>query len=85
MYKSYSLEEYNKVTDECSERIKALLEKRFKELEEWRDAINDRYPFEDLYLKWTEVDDEEELIRRLLKHLEKSTDDLKNERIKRIQ
>ncbi len=70
MYKSYPVEEYQRVTAECADRIKKLLQTRYDELEETRDAINDRYPFEDLYLKWAEVDDEEKLISQLIKHLD---------------
>ncbi len=70
MYKNYPPEEYRKVADECKERLRALLQARYDELEEFREAINDRYPYEDLFLKWAEVDYEEELIKTLLKYLE---------------
>ena len=80
MYKSYSVEDFLLVTDKCSERLKDILQKRYAELEEMREAINDRYPFEDWLLKCSEVDDEEELIRRLLKHLQTDTEKLKEEK-----
>lgn len=83
MYKDdYTLEDYNQVTDECSMRIKAHLQKRYEELEEEHDAINDYYPYEDLYLKWAEVDDEEYLIRFLLKSLDQGAIELKAKRQK---
>lgn len=66
MYKNYPLEEYIRVVDGCAERVRSILQTRYDELEDLRDAINDRYPFEDLFLKWAEVDDEEEMIRQLL-------------------
>lgn len=78
MYKEYSAEEYLRVTDRCSARIRNILESRYSELEEQRDAINDRYPFEDLYLKQAEVDDEEKLIRLLLKYLASCTEEMKS-------
>lgn len=83
MYKSdYTLEDYNRVTDGCSVRIKNLLQKRYEELEEMHDAINDYYPHEDLCLKWAEVDDEEYLIRFILKSLEQGVAELKTKRKK---
>ena len=36
---------------------------RNDEIEDLRDAIDDRYPFENLFLKWAELDDEEEPIK----------------------
>lgn len=86
MYKSdYTLEDYNRVTDECSARIKNLLQKRYEELEEMRDAINDYYPHEDLCLKWVEVDDEEYLIRFILKSLEQGIAEVKDKRKKEYE
>ena len=74
MYKDdYTLEDYNQVTDACSTRIKKLLQRRFEELEQERDAINDYYRHEDLYLKQAAVDDEEYLLRVLLQSLEQGT------------
>ena len=78
MYKEYSADDYLQVADECSARIKGILQIRYDELEELRDAINDRYPFADLFRKYAEVDYEEALIWNLLKHLEKCTADLKD-------
>jgi len=80
MYKSYPIENHLRVTDECAERLKDLLQKRIAELEEIRDAINDAYRHEDLYLKWDEVGDEEALIRLLLEHLQNDTEKLKAEK-----
>ncbi len=77
MYKSYSREDYIRIVDECAERIRSILQTRYDELEDLRDAINDRYPFEDLFLKWAEVDNEEELIRHLLERLEECTGNMK--------
>jgi len=77
MYKSYQIEDRLRITDECSERLKNLLQKRYNELEEMRNAINDRYPFEDLEHKCDEVDDEEMLIRQLLEYLKDATKLLK--------
>lgn len=86
MYKKdYTLEDYHKVTDECSARIKNLLQKRYEELKKEQDAVNDRYPYEDLYLKWEEVDDEEFLIRFLLRSLEAGTAELKAKRKKEYE
>ena len=75
----YTLENYIRITDECSDQIKNKLQKRYDELEEQRDAINDRYPFEDLYLQWAKVDYEEELIRSLIIHLNERTMKIKND------
>ena len=77
MYKSYSREDYIHIVDECAERVRSILQTRYDELEDLRDAINDRYPFEDLFLKWAEVDNEEELIRHLLECLEEWTGHMK--------
>ena len=80
MYKSYPIEDHLRVTDECAERLKDLLQKRFTELEEIREAINDGYRHEDLFLKWDEIDDEKALIRLLLEHLRNDTEKLKAEK-----
>lgn len=77
MYKSYETADYLKVADECTERIRRLLTSRHGEIMEFNDAINDRYPFEDLALRWAEVDYESELIRHLLSHLELCSAELK--------
>lgn len=79
MYKSYSKEEYLRVADECSSRVKNALLTRYNELEQEREAINDRYPFEDLFLKYAEVDNETLLIEKLLEHLEICTLQMKDE------
>lgn len=84
MYKSYPIEDHLRVTDECAERLKDLLQKRYAELEEMRDAINDGYRYEDLFLKWDEVDDEEALIRLLLKHLKNDAEKLKAEKQQKL-
>lgn len=84
MYKSYPIENHLRVTDECAERLKDLLQKRYAELEEMRDAINDGYRYEDLFLKWDEVDDEEVLIRLLLKHLKNDAEKLKAEKQQKL-
>ena len=49
-------------------------------MEELREAINDRYPFNDLFLKWTEVCDEEYLIKYLLSQLEQGIAEVKDKR-----
>ena len=77
MYRHYSAEDRLHVAEECAERVKSILRKRYDELEEIRNAINDRYPFEDLELKCDEVDDEEMLIRQLLEYLIDATKLLK--------
>ncbi len=77
MYTDYPVEDYLRVADECSARIRNLLNDRYTELEKMRDAINDRYPFSDLFLQQSAVDYEEQLIRRLLIHLESETLELK--------
>ena len=52
MYRfDYSLDDYLRVTDNCANHVKMLLQTRYDELEHIREAINDRYPFEDLLLK----------------------------------
>lgn len=76
-YKSYSQEDYIRVVDECAERVRSILQIRYDELENLRDAINDRYPFEDLFLKWAEVEYEEEMISRLLLHLVECAESMK--------
>lgn len=80
MYKTYPIEDHLRVTDECAERLKDLLQKRYAELEEMRDAINDGYRYEDLFLKWDEVDDEETLIRLPLVHLKSDVIQFKAEK-----
>lgn len=71
MYRfDYSLDDYLRVTDNCANHVKMLLQTRYDELEHIREAINDRYPFEDLFLKQAEVDDEKFLIHRLLEYLD---------------
>ena len=77
MYKNYPLEDYIRVVDECAERVRSILQTRYDELEDLRDAINDRYTFEDLFLKWAEVDNEEEMIRQLLFCLTTRTAEMK--------
>ncbi len=67
-----------KILEGCKKRIKDILMARMKELEEMRDAINDRYPYSDLLVKWHEVDCEEDLIKKLLVHLEFSLTDYDN-------
>ena len=78
MFRDYPKEEYLRVAEECAGRLRRLLTARFQELEEERDAVNDRYPFDDLFLKWAEVDGEEALIRRLLQHLERCAGEMKD-------
>ncbi len=80
-----SLEDHLRITDECSERIKSILQKRYAELESMRRDINDRYPFEDLFLKYDEVDDEETLIGWLLEHLEHDAERLKLEKAEKMK
>lgn len=70
MYRNYTIKDYLRVVDECYERIKGILSSRQHELEGRRDAINDRYPFEDLLLQQAAVDDEEDMIRMLLEYLD---------------
>ena len=71
MYRfDYSLDDYLRVTDNCANHVKMLLQTRYDELEHIREALNDRYPFEDLFLKQAEVDDEKFLIHRLLEYLD---------------
>ena len=77
MYTDYPVEDYLRVADECSARIRNLLNDRYTELEKMRDAINDRYPFSDLFLQQSAVDYEEQLIRRMLLQLESETLELK--------
>lgn len=69
MYKNYPPEEFEKIRQACVERVRTLLQTRLAELSDTREAINDRYPFEDIYLQWEAVDFEEELIKELLNHL----------------
>lgn len=75
VYKDYQSEEYRKVADRCSERLRVLLQTRYNKVEEFREAINDRYPFEDLFLRMYEVDYEKELIQKLLEYLSSCLDD----------
>lgn len=77
MYKNYPVEEYLRVADECRERVRQLLKTRYDELESERNAVNDHYPFEDLFLKWEEVDDEEAIIEHLLSRLDDYCDGMK--------
>ncbi len=73
MYKNYSAEEFTEVLEKISGKVRNGIETRLSELEEMREAINDRYPFEDLFLKWAEVDYEKEILNDLLAQLESST------------
>lgn len=74
MYKTdYTEDDYFRVTEECAERIRKILQDHFAELEDMRDAINDRYPFEDLFIAQAKVDYERYYIRCLLKHLDECT------------
>ena len=85
VYKCYPVESHLRVIDECSAHLKNLLQTRYTELEEMRDAINDGYRYEDLFLKWDEVDSEEALIRLLLEHLKTDTEKLKAEKNKQMR
>lgn len=78
MYKYYNAEEFAEVLEKTSSKIRSGIETRLKELEEKRDAINDRYPFEDLFLKWAEVDYEKEILTDLLQQLEVSIINLRS-------
>ena len=80
MYRHYTLEEHLRITDQCAAKLRELLLTRYGELEKLRDEINDRYPFEDLYLRQDEVDDEERMIKRLLEQLEANTAEIKEEK-----
>ena len=74
MYKTdYTEDDYFRVTEECAERIRKILQDHFAELEEERDAINDFYPWEDWFLAMQKVDDGRYYIRSLLKHLDECT------------
>ena len=77
MYTDYPVEDSLRVADECSARIRNLLNDRYTELEKMRDATNDRYSFSDLFLQQSAVDSEEQLIRRMLLQLESETLELK--------
>lgn len=77
MYKSYETADYLKVADECTEQIRSLLTSRYDEIKKFNDAINDWYPYEDLSLRWAEVDYESDLIHHLLSHLELCSVELK--------
>lgn len=80
MYKTdYTGDDYIRVADECSARIRKILLDHYAELEEERDAINDYYPWEDLFLAQEKVDDGREFIRSLLKHLDECTTKKKKE------
>ena len=79
MYKTdYTKNDFILVADECSARIKEMLQRRYNELEDMRDAINDRYPFEDLFIAQAKVDYEKKLIQNLIEHLKYCTLELKN-------
>lgn len=56
-----------------------VLQERYDKLEEMRKAINDRYPFDDLFVQWPKVDYEEKIITSLMKHLESFVKEMKNE------
>ncbi len=57
------------VFDTCLANIQHLLDTRLIELEKRREAINDRYPFDDLILQWELVDTEKEIIMDIMQHL----------------
>ena len=78
MYKTdYTNNDFILVADECSTRIKEMLQERYNELEGMRDAINDRYPFEELFIAQTKIDYEKKLIQNLIEHLKCCTSELK--------
>ncbi len=77
MYKDYPIEDYLRIDDECKDRVRRLIQDRYVELEEERDAINDWYPLDDLYLKWKKVDDEVAIISHILSRLDDLCDVLK--------
>lgn len=78
MYKDYTPDDYKKVVDECADRLRELLHARYNEIEEFRHAVNDRYPWEDLLLRWAEIDNEKELINHLLMQLDICAADMKD-------
>ncbi len=57
------------VFEKCIANIQHLLIARLGELEERREAINDRYPFDDLIFQWDLVDTEERMIQELMQYL----------------
>lgn len=63
--------------DECAARVRSILQTRYDEIEDLQGAINDRYSLEDLFLKLAEVDNEEEIISRLIECLEGCTGSMK--------
>lgn len=65
-----SLEDDYAVIEQCSERIKKVLQEYYDELEGLRDAINDRWPWPNLFLKMEEVDSGEYLVENLLIQLD---------------
>lgn len=80
MYKSdYTKDDFVLVADECSENIKKILQDRYNELEEMRDAINDNYRLDDLFVAQAKVDYEQKLIHNLIKYLGDCTLKIKND------
>lgn len=80
MYKcDYTKDDFMAVADESVLQIKELLQERYDKLEEMRKAINDRYPFDDLFVQWAKVDYEEKIINTLIKHLESFVKEIKKE------
>lgn len=57
-----------------------LIQEKWLIEDEYKEAINDRYPFNDLFLKWVEVSDEEYLIQYLLNQLEPGIAEVKEKR-----
>ena len=64
------MDDYLRVTDNCANHVKMHLQTRYDELEHIREAINDRYPFEDLFLEEAEKKKKKFLIHRLLEYLD---------------
>ena len=74
----YQTADLNEIIDKCAGQISNILTARFDELGELADAINDRYPFDDLFIIQEEVSTERALINRLLKHLKEDADEMKS-------
>ena len=78
-YKRYQTEDYLRVADECAARLREILQARYDEAEDLREAINDRYPFEDYDLKCEEIEREEQLVKSLLGQLDRETERIKED------
>ncbi len=78
VYHNYNQRDYMHIIDESGKKVCSLLTRRLDELYEYKEAINDRYPYEDLFLQWESIDSEKRIIMDLLETIDSSVESIKN-------